>query len=306
MKHFSEKFVVVFVTTVIILGMAIYCFAQEQVRVVAFYPIPFGAYNMLFSDIYLDTDQYATDITQPAARFFNPAAVSAFENFVAGNSIHTSIIYGTRNDDIRNKNIADNLIAGPRKVNYINLMANSRSQLEKLDLLGALDVMDRIYLMGDEPTGTDSGTGPSTTFPTVTTPGARVWEKHVFDLAEGIKCLNAQAGDIVSADVNNPDTAVACSRPYDARILGVISANPRVALGVTAEKKPVCLRGKIYCNATTLNGPIKRGDIMVSSPKKGFCMRADLKKVKPGMIVGKALQNLDKDEGKILILVNVN
>ncbi len=68
-------------------------------------------------------------------------------------------------------------------------------------------------------------------------------------------------------------------------------------------KKLVALLGQVECKATIENGSIVAGDLLVTSSKPGYVMRADMEKLKPGMIVGKALEGLEKDEAKILVLV---
>lgn len=292
----NEKNVFVLVIIVIIMGTAIFCFA-DQVRVVAFYPTPFGIYDILRARIYLDCDLYNNrEITAVTARFLKPSQESACETFIVSNNIQTSMIRGTRSTDVRNRDVS---LPAPPPSNSLNMnrfidLSGGRSWLDRLELEQALDVMGRIQLHGSNADATDPG------YPGF--PAGR----HIFDLAEGVHCPDAISGDVVIVDINNTDAAVISTKAYDSRVMGIISDRPRVALGVTGGKKPVCLRGKVYGKVTALNGPIKRGDILVTSSKKGYAMAADPKKIKPGMIVGKALQAWEKGEGKILILVNVN
>ncbi len=51
------------------------------------------------------------------------------------------------------------------------------------------------------------------------------------------------------------------------------------------------------------NGPIRRGDLLVTSSLSGHAMKADPDKVKTGQIIGKALQELPSGSGKIKVLV---
>lgn len=65
-------------------------------------------------------------------------------------------------------------------------------------------------------------------------------------------------------------------------------------MGVIPTK--VCLEG----------GEIKRGDLLVTSSITGVAMKADIEKVKPGQVIGKALENYSGSGiGKIKVLVNV-
>jgi hypothetical protein len=53
-------------------------------------------------------------------------------------------------------------------------------------------------------------------------------------------------------------------------------------------------------------GPIRRGDLVVTSSLPGVAMKADPDKVKPGQGIGKALQDFNgTGTGKINILVSI-
>jgi hypothetical protein len=77
----------------------------------------------------------------------------------------------------------------------------------------------------------------------------------------------------------------------DADISGKV---PMGVVGVIPTK--VCLEG----------GAIKRGDFLVTSSMAGVAMKADPLKLRPGQIIGKALENFNTvSMGKIRVLVNV-
>ena len=65
--------------------------------------------------------------------------------------------------------------------------------------------------------------------------------------------------------------------------------------------------GSVFGKAGCLEGgPIKRGDMIVTSSIIGVAMKADPDKVKPGQVLGKALQEYNKEGiGIIKILVSV-
>ena len=50
------------------------------------------------------------------------------------------------------------------------------------------------------------------------------------------------------------------------------------------------------------NGFIYPGDLLVSSSKPGYAMKAP-KDVKPGTVIGKSLDKQDEEEGIVLIIV---
>jgi uncharacterized delta-60 repeat protein len=65
----------------------------------------------------------------------------------------------------------------------------------------------------------------------------------------------------------------------------------------------LALLGRVSVKATTENGAIRAGDLLVSSSKAGYAMRcADAKKCE-GAVIGKALETLNADTGMILMLI---
>jgi hypothetical protein len=108
------------------------------------------------------------------------------------------------------------------------------------------------------------------------------------------------------------DRAVALSSsPYSQAVIGVHSTAPGFVGGHPVSDDdppgsvPVTVLGIVPCKATTENGPIRRGDLLVTSATPGHAMRAD--EPPPGTILGKALEPLDasQDTGVILVLVTL-
>lgn len=139
-----------------------------------------------------------------------------------------------------------------------------------------------------------------------------------FDVAELFDANEEVApGDILSIDENGK--LKKCDIAYDTKIAGVVSEAPAILFEgsqlqiaptpfefQSGKKPPVALVGRVRCNATTLDGgAIKVGDLMVSSNKSGYAMKADPANLGFGMILGKALEPLEKGEGKIMVLVNL-
>lgn len=146
--------------------------------------------------------------------------------------------------------------------------------------------------------------------------GPRFWNaqrgggKYVYDIAEAVLVDDAQPGDVVVISSTDDITLVKSKKKFDLTVAGVISTDPKVYMGHSpdAEKegkyKPLALAGIVLCNVSAENGPIKKGDILVSSSIPGHAMRADPQELAPGMTLGSALDNWDQGEGKIYILVN--
>jgi hypothetical protein len=65
----------------------------------------------------------------------------------------------------------------------------------------------------------------------------------------------------------------------------------------------LALMGRVKVKATTENGPIEPGDLLVSASTPGYVMRCPDSQQCEGTIVGKALEPLDKGAGLILMLL---
>lgn len=94
--------------------------------------------------------------------------------------------------------------------------------------------------------------------------------------------------------------------PYSQKILGVYSDNPAIVgnsdMNSNAGKVLVGLIGVVETKVTNENGTIAIGDFITTSSKEGVGMKA----TQSGMVVGRALEPLNEDIGKIKIFVNVH
>jgi hypothetical protein len=131
------------------------------------------------------------------------------------------------------------------------------------------------------------------------------------DIAEMISASQCEVGDVMVIDDKKNDHIIKSTQPYSPYVCGIISEEPGVLLGADIdkelkEKKPMALAGRVKVKVCDEDGPIHRGDMLVSSSKPGYAMKAEPEKIKPGMVLGKAMEPLEKGEGKIVVLVNVN
>ncbi|MFH1201812.1 MAG: hypothetical protein V1674_02850 [Candidatus Omnitrophota bacterium] len=138
--------------------------------------------------------------------------------------------------------------------------------------------------------------------------GAPPAGKYVYpDLAEDISSAKGvEAADVVVIDPQNNERVIKSSKPYETTVAGIISTNPAFLIDMKDSDTPLALAGRVKCKVSTENGPIKRGDLLVTSSKPGYAMKASPEKLGFGMVIGKALEPLAKGEGKITVLVNVN
>ena len=113
---------------------------------------------------------------------------------------------------------------------------------------------------------------------------------------------------LVVSDAQNRAVALSAS-PYAHDVIGVYSTAPGFVGGRPvsgddpAGSVPVAILGIVPCKASAENGPIYRGDLLVTASTPGHAMRAD--NPPPGTILGKALEGLDAGTGVILVLVTL-
>jgi len=133
------------------------------------------------------------------------------------------------------------------------------------------------------------------------------------DMAEWVdSSQDLPAGTVVVLDSTRRNHVVAATQAYDGRVAGVISLQPGIALGEQAEGRVlVATTGRVKVKVDASNGPINIGDALVTSDKTGVAMKSvpveigGIKIHRPGTLIGKALEPLDKGTGEILVLLSL-
>jgi hypothetical protein len=80
---------------------------------------------------------------------------------------------------------------------------------------------------------------------------------------------------------------------HDTAVAGVISTNPAHLMNSELDGLPVALQGRVPCR---VQGPINKGDRVVTSDVRGVAERLDMTKYQPGCIIGKALGSIPDGE----------
>ena len=168
-----------------------------------------------------------------------------------------------------------------------------------------LHVVGTATITGTIATGTLSVTGNITATGSVTS--------TYQDVAEWVPASRAiPAGTVVTIDPEHSNHVLASSHAYDTRVAGVVSARPGVILGEGGEGKVlVATTGRVRVKVDAGNGAIRVGDLLVTSDKEGIAMRSqplDLGGTpihRPGTLIGKALEPLEKGVGEILVLLSL-
>jgi hypothetical protein len=141
---------------------------------------------------------------------------------------------------------------------------------------------------------------------TMTTGGA--------DFAESIEPVVTERayepGDLLAIAQSADRKVELSNEAYSTRVIGVFATKPGVlasrhGLEPAGNEIPVAMIGIVPAKASTENGPIQRGDLLVSAATPGCVMRATDRARLTGAIVGKAMQPLDSGKGVIEIAVTL-
>lgn len=133
---------------------------------------------------------------------------------------------------------------------------------------------------------------------------------EAFDVEGSISTF--EIGDVLVISESQDRTVTKSAKPYSTLVVGVYATKPGVLLTEEnidtdiSNKVPMGVVGVIPTKVCLEGGPIKRGDLLVTSSTAGVAMKADPDKVKIGQVLGKALQEYNSEIiQKINVLVNV-
>jgi len=133
------------------------------------------------------------------------------------------------------------------------------------------------------------------------------------DVAEWVPATHdMKPGTVVIINTDRNNEVMPSSRSYDTTVAGVVSAQPGVILGKEApSKEMIATTGRVKVHVTAANGPIRVGDLLVTSDQPGLAMRSTPLELggaqihRPGTLIGKALEPLAAGEGEILVLLSM-
>jgi hypothetical protein len=99
-----------------------------------------------------------------------------------------------------------------------------------------------------------------------------IWPRSTRMWPSGLNPLrNCRAGTVVILDSSKSNQVIASTQPYDSRVAGVISLQPGLVLGEPGEGRVlVATTGRVKVKVDATNGPIKIGDLLVTSAKPAW------------------------------------
>lgn len=122
---------------------------------------------------------------------------------------------------------------------------------------------------------------------------------------------NYEPGDVLVISTASDRTMARSTEPYSTLVAGVYATKPGLILterGIDEDVSDLIhlgVVGVIPTKVTTENGPIRRGDLLVTSSTPGHAMRGTDTAQLPGAVLGKALEPFNgSGTGVIRVLVN--
>lgn len=133
------------------------------------------------------------------------------------------------------------------------------------------------------------------------------------DMAEWVPAAHSlPAGTVVVLNPSQSNQVMAAAKEYDTRVAGVVSARPGLTLGEAgADKVLVATTGRVKVKVDATPASIRIGDLLVTSDQEGVAMKSvplkigDAELHRPGTLIGKALEPLEKGTGEILVLLSL-
>jgi hypothetical protein len=161
-----------------------------------------------------------------------------------------------------------------------------------------------------------SGTGAGLYFPGNSTPQTVPWTGTVCggDYAESVDVTGDRTkyepGDVLVIDPDVSGKFLKSAEPYSTSVTGIYSTKPgTVGRRQTTPKSdaevPMAMIGIVPTKVSVENGPIHRGDLLVSSSTIGYAMKGTDRSRLTGAVIGKALDNLESGKGVIEVVVTL-
>jgi hypothetical protein len=162
-----------------------------------------------------------------------------------------------------------------------------------------------------------SGSGASMSYPDGTVQST-AWNGVLSggDYAESVNVSGDrekyEPGDVLVIDPSSEGKFLRSSAPYSTAVTGIYSTKPGVvgrrqltARAHMKEEVPMAMTGIVPTKVSTENGPIKPGDLLVTSSKPGYAMKGTDRTQMLGAVIGKAIGHLDSGVGVIEAVVTL-
>lgn len=119
-----------------------------------------------------------------------------------------------------------------------------------------------------------------------------------------------EPGDVLILGSGDDGEVEKSSEPYSTMVTGIFATKPgvigrRETLPKSAQEIPMAMVGIVPTKVSAENGPIHRGDLLVSSSTPGYAMKGTDRNRMLGAVIGKAMGSLDSGTGVIEVVVTL-
>jgi len=119
-----------------------------------------------------------------------------------------------------------------------------------------------------------------------------------------------EAGDVLALSADGASDVQKTTEPYSTMVSGIYATKPgvvgqRESIAKSNSSIPMAMVGVVPTKVSAENGPIHRGDLLVSSSTPGFAMRGTDRGRMLGAVIGKAMGTLDSGTGVMEVLVTL-
>jgi hypothetical protein len=153
-------------------------------------------------------------------------------------------------------------------------------------------------------------------FPGSSTPQTTPWTGVLCggDYAEDMRAAGRKGkyepGDVLVLSSGNDSDVKKSAEPYSTLVAGIYATKPGVvglrdAVAKSTDNIPMAMVGVVPTKVSVENGPIRKGDLLVSSSIPGYAMKGTDRSRMLGAVIGKAMGSLDSGRGVIEVLVTL-
>jgi hypothetical protein len=136
------------------------------------------------------------------------------------------------------------------------------------------------------------------------------------DYAESVDVAGVRTsyepGDVLVIGPDSGSDVVKSTEPYSTLVTGVYSTKPGVVgrrqtidLKKSETEVPMAMIGIVPTKVSAENGPIRRGDLLVTSSTAGYAMKGTDHSRMLGAVIGKALGTLDSGTGVVEAVITL-
>jgi len=136
------------------------------------------------------------------------------------------------------------------------------------------------------------------------------------DYAESVDVVGVRAsyepGDVLVIGPDSGSDVVKSSEPYSTLVTGVYSTKPGVVgrrqttdLKASKTEVPMAMIGIVPTKVSAENGPVERGDLLVTSSTPGYAMKGTDHSRMLGAVIGKALGTLSSGTGVVEAVITL-